>query len=256
MPFKWLIASFLLLLLLSCSGLEQSESKRRCQANLVVEPIRRRSSDDLFSLKDPEDSELPTYPWHKRYTKKRLCINQEFFRCKGDPLNPPLSITSQTTGQITYQIDCEGVERHSLPIQNGKEFIYPILIDLLNQVQEKTEKRVIITSGHRCRAHNSYVDPSPKNRSSKHLMGAEVDFYVEGMEWRPLEIITLFQTICAENPLVKQGLNRWSNRDLIITCKKEDEGRNGDNRHPYPYLSIELRIPFSHHLERSIYQSR
>ena len=242
--FNYFTSSLLLFFLGGCSGLEKSESKKQRQVNLVVQPIKRKSTDHFFDLRDPKPTQnQEVYPWQKNYTGKIPRITKEFFRCKGNVLNPPLRIASETQ-QITYQIDCGGLERHSLPIQNGKEYIYPILIDLLNHIQEKTGKRVVITSGHRCPIHNRYVDPSKKNRVSKHLMGAEVDFFVEGMEYDPLSLIEILESYYKDKPLINKQ-NHWMNSEVVITCHSIDEPRNGDNQHKYPYLTIELRIPFS-----------
>src|SRR5690606_2499225 len=89
--------------------------------------------------------------------------------------------------------DCNGSEKHSLPLRDKKEFVYPILIDLLNYLQMKTEKRVVITCGHRCPDHNTYSDQSSSNRYSKHMIGAEVSFYIQGMEEEPEVILDLIQ---------------------------------------------------------------
>jgi len=227
-----------------CSGLEKSESKKRRQVNLVVEPIKRKSSDHFFTIPTPQPSKnKEIYPWEKKYIGNLPRITREFFRCKGHPLNPPLCVESESH-QITYQIDCGGIERHSLPIRHGSEFIYPILIDLLNTIQEKTHKPVVITSGHRCPTHNLYVDPSKKNRLSKHLMGAEVDFYVEGMEYEPLMVISIideFYKIDTEFNGLKNVENHWLNREVVVTCHPIEEKRNGDNQHPYPYITIEVK---------------
>ncbi len=253
---RCLIISLSLLFLWSCSGLPQSESKEKHRTNLLVEPITRQSLDCFFELKDPEQAEAPpSYPWQDKYISKMLRINKEFFRCKGNPLNPPLRVITNE-GHITYQIDCEGSDMHSLPIRNGKEFIYPTLIDLLNHIQVKTGKKVIITSGHRCPTHNLYVNAKAKSSVSKHLMGAKVDFYVEGMEENPLKVIPFLADFCATKPLIKKE-EKWVNQDMTITCHGAGEDRNGDNQHPYPYITVELTVPFSYHLGySSFYRSK
>ena len=47
----------------------------------------------------------------------------------------------------------------------------------------------MITSGHRCPEHNAYVDPATENQYSKHMIGAEVSFYVQGMENQLEEVL-------------------------------------------------------------------
>lgn len=145
-----------------------------------------------------------------------------------------------------------------LPLKDKKEFIYPILIDLLNAIQTKTGKRVVITCGHCCPEHSAYLDPSVSNQASKHMLGAEVDFYVEGMESQPEKIIALIQAYYKEEPKYR-GLKNfiefkrfekettnvstppWYNQEIFIKLYRKNEGRDGDNRHPYPYLSLQVR---------------
>jgi hypothetical protein len=92
----------------------------------------------------------------------------------------------------------------------------------------------------------------------KHQIGAEVDFYVQGMEERPLEIIGLLMQYYQENPdyqnqkdyLVFQRYDRldarveiqpWMNKEIFIKLNQKQEGRDGDNHHPHPYISIQVR---------------
>ncbi len=163
-------------------------------------------------------------------------------------------------------MDCGGGTRHGLPVIGGKEGVYPILIDLFNYVQKKTGKRVIITSGHRCPQHNAYVDSSKTTQTSKHQIGAEVNFYVQGMEDRPLEIIGLLMQYYQETPGIKenQPFSRytkpdalvatppWMNKEVYIKLFQKDEGRNFDNRHPHPYIDIQVRFDRSKS-ERVVY---
>lgn len=179
-------------------------------------------------------------------------ISKEFFRCKGHFSHPP-ALELRETGEQIYHYDCTG---HSLPLRDGKEFIYPALIELLNYVQNETGCKVVITSGHRCPLHNSYVDYSTRNWASKHMIGAEVDFYVEGYEENPLAIIALVQDYYQKmfpfssgytdfERYEKGGLNvstqPWYNKEIFIKLYLADEGRNYDNSHRYPYIGIQLR---------------
>lgn len=89
-------------------------------------------------------------------------------------------------------------------------------------------------------------------------MGAEVDFYVQGMEDRPQEIIGLlmqyYQEMAAyQNDKEYLEFKRydksdahvrtqpWMNKEIYIKFYGVDEGRDGDNRHPYPYISLQVR---------------
>lgn len=144
------------------------------------------------------------------------------------------------------------------------------MIDLLNYIQQKTGRRVIVTCGHRCPAHNAYADISKENRSSKHQIGAEVDFYVQGMEDRPLEIVGLAMQFFQETAPYAQDLNGyvfkpyergdsqtrikpWINKELYIKVFSADEGRDADNRHPYPYICFQVR--FDHQTKEQVVYS-
>ena len=154
--------------------------------------------------------------------------------------------------------DCRGMQSHSLTMINGKEGIYPILLDLLNYIQKKTQKRVIITCGHRCPQHNTYSDPSKANSVSKHQIGAEVDFFVHSMEDHADKIIDMLFTFYKEHPGYRgkgeyekflryenSDLNvstpPWYNKEIFIKYYKPQEGRDLDNRHPYPYIGVQVR---------------
>lgn len=183
-------------------------------------------------------------------------ITKEYFRCKGSSLNT--SRTEIVRGEVVKYHDCAGSTRHSLPLREGKEWIYPIFIDLANFIQQKTGKRVVITSGHRCPDHNTYVDPSPVNQYSKHQVGAEMDFYVQGMEDKPEKIIELIFDYYKTHPKYKEKkeftefkryektdtnvtTKPWMNKEVFIKLFRPKEGRNYDNRHPYPYISLQIR---------------
>lgn len=137
-------------------------------------------------------------------------------------------------------------------MKDDKEFIYPTLLNLLNAIQDQTGKRVVITTGHRCPQHNQYADPSPYHYGSKHMMGAEVDFYVEGLETSPLEIIALVQKQYENDPKYREferfdaakldvSTPAWHNGEIFMKLYLADEGRDFDNQHPYPYISIQIQ---------------
>ncbi|MCY3974411.1 MAG: D-Ala-D-Ala carboxypeptidase family metallohydrolase [Simkaniaceae bacterium] len=242
-----LFAPTFALLVTGCSGLQRTERKKERKANTVVDPVRRKKGEYFFTVSDP----LPSperdrrYPWDEKYIGSSPRITKEFFRCKGSPSHPFLRIPSGERGKEIYLADCRGLREHSLPIREGKEFVYPILIDLLNFVQEKTGKRVIVTSGHRCAKHNAYVSKN-RNPRSKHLIGAEVDFYVEGFEKEPLPVLSAIHPFYAEHkrfsPLKKSDREeRWENEEVAVTIGDPDSERDGDNQHGYPCLTIEVK---------------
>lgn len=233
--------------------MEQSEREKIRRLNCKATLIYRNRDDCFYSIVPPAHVTRALYPWESESNLPR--ITKDFFRCKGSPLNPPLIDMSDPI-KPTPLLDCEGCTRHGLPILRGKENIYPILLDLLNYIQKKTGKRVIITCGHRCPTHNMYADSSKENLTSKHQIGAEVDFYVQGMEERPQEVAGLLMQYFQETPLYKNDKESldfkrftksalttqpWFNKEVFIKLCQKQEERDFDNRHPNPYLSIQVR---------------
>jgi hypothetical protein len=245
----------LLVLLSGCSGLEESEKERIRKMNATGEYIYRSHDEIYFAIPPLAKWERPLYPWENTYVGNQLRITKDFFRCKGDVHHAPR--TGQSGNDPIYILDCGGMQHHSLPLRNGKEFIYPALIEILNYIQEVTKKQVVITCGHRCPTHNTYADSSNYNRTSKHMIGAEVDFYVKGMEWRPQDLIPIIQEYYRKHPRFKADTRfiefsrfeketnvstlPWFNKETFIKLYKRDEGRDLDNEHRFPYLSIQLK---------------
>jgi len=233
--------------------MEQSERERIRRLNCKGEPIYRNRNEYFYPIATPIHTPRSPYPWESEGNLPR--ITREFFRCKGSSVNTPLFDPSDSNPLH----DCEGSSRHGLPIIHGQEGVYPILIDLLNYIQKKTGRRAIVTCGHRCPAHNIYADPSKENRTSKHQIGAEVDFYVQGMEDRPLEIVGLAMQYFREAPSYANdreslefkrydkpdaniAVQPWFNKEIFIKVYQKDEGRDADNRHPHAYLSFQVRF--------------
>lgn len=247
---------FVLSLFFSCSQIEEIEEKQFHQLQQRGEYIYRIHHEHQFTILSPEKNIVDVYPWQKDLKGNHPIITKEYFRCNGSSLNPVRIVKKNHV--IEHYFDCGGFEKHSLPLQDGKEFVYPILLEILNHIQIKTEKKVVITSGHRCPEHHLYSDPSPENQYSKHMIGAEVSFYVQGMEAEPEKIVQVIQQFYKENPRY-QGKKEyeefkryeksdtnvstqpWMNKEIFIKRFKKDEGRNFDNRHPYPYISIQVR---------------
>lgn len=241
MKYKFLYVS--LFFLLGCSGLEKTEYNKLRKKNCTGEYIRRIHRDKYEIDVVPTLQKQEQYSWedpNKEYLPK---ITKDFFRCKGNPLNPPNNNLK----------DCEGSHRHSLPLIHGKEGVYPILLEVLNYIQSKTKQKVAITCGHRCPTHNAYAESSKVK--SLHMYGAEVDFYVKGYENKPLDIIELIQEYFQNQPRYKhkslyRNFNRkrtnsvqtpqWVNKEISIALYLKSEGRDLDNRHPYPYINIKV----------------
>ncbi len=242
------LAGILCLLLASCgSGSEeQIPQARKLQKG---EYIYRKKGESHFATPSPEHKPLPTYPWEKPTTKGFPYITKEHFRCKGCQGNPPRFVQNgKETERLT---DCLGTQKHGLPLRDGKEFIYPVLTELMNYLQETLGKQVMITSGHRCPEHNTYIDSSKENQTSKHQIGAEVSFYVVGAEEEPLAIVEQLMAYYKKNKEYATFLRYeketdvstppWYNKEIYIKLYKAHEGRNLDNHHSYPYISIQVR---------------
>ena len=251
-------AAVFLLLLTGCSGMEQSEQEKLRRLNAKGEFVHRNHDEFHYSLSTPEHKVREKYPWEMAYIGKHPKITKEYFRCKGSSVNPP-HVDHKDPARPANYFDCGGFQKHSLPVRGEGEFVYPILIDLLNYLQAKTGCKVVITCGHRCPVHNAYADNSTYNQNSKHMIGAEVDFYVQGMESRPLDVIKILMQYYQETEvyrkekayseferLEKGVLNvetpPWFNKEVLIKLYQKTEGRDFDNRHPYPYVSVQVRF--------------
>lgn len=248
----------LMLVVCGCSGLQNSEQDKIRQQNAKGEFVYRRSDEIIYIMPPVEPRVRDKYAWEESYIGDSPRITKEWFRCKGSNAHPP-RIEKKEQEAPAYFYDCGGVGRHSLPIRGEEEYIYPILIELLNEVQVQTGKRVIITCGHRCPQHNVYADGSPKVQASKHMIGAEVDFYVLGLEAQPEIAIKAIMNFYKKNPryVSKRDFEEflrydkgdtdvstqpWYNKEIFIKLYKKNEGRDFDNRHPYPYISLQVRI--------------
>lgn len=244
---------FLLLLifaaLVGCDAGDITHEARIKRKNEKAEYIVR-TSDQFTFIPPMEPAAPPEYFWDRVKKGQLAPVTKEYFRCKGSSSNP--SKAEMVRGEQVRYFDCGGREKHSLFLADGEEFVYPILLKLLNHVQNKLQKRVVITSGYRCPDHNTYVDTSPSNQASKHMIGAEVDFYVQGMEQRPLDVVQVLldyykdqneyaQFTRYDKPDAVVSTNPWMNKEVFIKLHKSNEGRNFDNRHPYPYITVQVR---------------
>jgi hypothetical protein len=245
--------SLILTCLCGCSGFEKTEYDKQRQKNSIKERVCRQHDNYFFPLLKPKKNKIPIYPWEEDRVENLPRITKEFFRCRGSSAHA----ARIDLGGDKLE-DCKGSTKHSLPIIEGREGIYPILIDLMNYLQKRTKKKVVVTCGHRCPDHNKYADDTKKNRCSKHLIGAEVDFYIQGLEEKSQKIIEMIFEYYQKNKFYNgkneyQNFSRyklsdtgvsiapWYNKEIFIKLYKENEGRDFDNRHPYPYISIQVR---------------
>lgn len=251
---SFLYALWLFFSLIGCSRHEQAKKEKIRAYNAKKEMIARHHDECKYALPSFSKKNREKYPWEEKQVGGFPKITKEFFCCKGSALHP-LRESVDYTGNMIKIMDCGGKQKHSLPIKNDNEFIYPILLDILNFIQERTEKKTIITCGHRCPKHNHYADPSKSNQTSKHLIGAEVDFYIKDLEYNPEKIVQIIQEFYREREkdpeylLFRRDNTRlnelkvapWYNKEVYIKILQKDEGRDFDNRHPYPYISIQVR---------------
>ena len=187
----------LLLTAFFLTGCSSSSSPSPSSGPLKGEYLYRRHDDALVQVEPMALQKRAAYPWEEERSSQYPKITKDFFRCKGSSLNPVHLVPKEK--EILRHYDCGGPQKHSLPLRDQKEFIYPVLIELLNHIQAKTGKRVVITCGHCCPDHNTYLDSSISNQASKHMLGAEVDFYVQGMESQPEKIVDLILA-CSPGP--------------------------------------------------------
>ncbi len=252
---KFACIPFFLLLLFSCKGgLEETEYQKNREANALQEKVFRLDKDRFLDVPMPLAQAPNRYPWETDQQLNLSLITKEFFRCKGDSSHESYALESEER-----IFDCTGSSRHSLPLHDEKEFIYPILIDLLNDLQKNLQSKVIITCGHRCPQHNRYSEPSEANRTSKHMVGGEVDFYVEGFEKKPELIVDLLKDYYLYDPKTQNdpayttfkrytkadshvATHPWYNSEIYIKIYRENEGRDFDNQHSNPYISIQVRV--------------
>lgn len=240
----------------ACTSSDDNQQKQLRKENLKGEYIYRHHNDSLLSGMKPELVRADPYSWEQQMVGKHPKITKDFFRCKGSSLNP-IKFVQKKEESVPYY-DCGGAHKHSLPLKDDKEFIYPILIDLLNYIQAETGKRVVITCGHRCPDHHAYVDPAAFNKSVKHMVGAQVAFYVQGLEEQPEAVINTLMAFYKKDSFSKGNADYeefkregkesdvttapWYNKEIFIKLYNRGEGRDFDQRHPYPYISIQVRF--------------
>lgn len=250
---KWIFP--FILFLTSCTGGSQEEKEPYFPSGEYDEAPLLTFLKEEALLPQVTLSPPPAYPWSGDFIGNFPKITMWDFQCRGKATHAP-RVTTDSQGNKAVFFDCNGTLEHGLPLSGGKPYIYPVLIELLNLIQEKTGHKVVITCGHRCPTHNIWCDDTGALRHSKHMMGAEVDFYVEGMEDSPQEIVNLVMESYRQNYPEDEELTTfhryrkddtnvstlpWYNKEIFIKLFKKDEGRDFENSHPYPYISFQVR---------------
>jgi hypothetical protein len=116
-------------------------------------------------------------------------LTRDHFRCKGKGARAPLALEDGN-----YLFDCWGFE-HGLPWIQEKEFVEPLLLRVLNAIQQELQTSVLILSGHRCPAHHRFITHGKGSPSDRHLIAAAADFQVRGFEKTPLMVVSTVQKI-------------------------------------------------------------
>ncbi len=181
-------------------------------------------------------AELPSYPWEIKGHPNLRPIQKEDLHCQGRRDHPPKLLANGESHN-----DCDGPLEHGLPVR-----VQPILMTLLNWIQEKTGQEVVITSGHRCPRHQTYLNSSSKALSSKHQVGAEVNFYVKGWEERPEDVVNIIFEFYKAAPKkwdkeTDVRTTPWYNDEVFVKIYQKDEGRDEDNAHGFPFIDIQVR---------------
>lgn len=190
-------------------------------------------------------------PANKRVEKPSFIASQntippltpEHFRCKGSHHNP---ITKHTIdGKQTYFQDCDGSHTHSLPIIDGKQTVYPHLIELLNHVQDVTGRQIRVLTGHRCYIHQSYLSSEMKDLTSAYQLGAAADVCFQSSSTGLKEIIHAIMDWYEQTNLpgstfnANSDSNRWSNRYVQLSYH---ETTDIDTKYKGPHISITLKV--------------
>jgi hypothetical protein len=235
--------TFLLLGLCACSGLEKSEQDKIKKMHALSEPILRFSQEKLYTLKFPEQKVRERYSWENTTAHHFPKITKEAFRCKGAG-HPQLKMSRENVALF----DCQGPDKHSLPIVEDKEAVYPALLEILNGIQDHLKRKVVVTAGHRCYQHQTYLLGTTSGAITKYLIGAQVDFLVEGVSLLHHSVIDCLQDYYnktfggdKEYVLEKSAAGVWQNKEIALRYVAKHEGRNEDNSHEYPYFSLELK---------------
>jgi len=199
-------------------------------------PILRSSEERAYPPPLLTEAELPSYPWEIKGHPELRPIQKEDLHCQGRRDHTPKILSNGESHQ-----DCDGPLEHGLPVT-----VQPILVTLLNWIQEKTGCEVVVTSGHRCPRHQTYLNASSKALSSKHQVGAEVNFYVKGWEDRAEEVIGLLFDYYNADPKrwdreTDVRTVPWYNDEVFVKLYQKDEGRDEDNSHGFAFIDIQVR---------------
>lgn len=234
------IAFFALVsLLASCSDTKSHVEKRRMKNNQTEEKIYRHSTEYYYKKEPFTLVKKDPYPWENESPFPKITINS--LRCRGDRSHP---ILKHLQGEFE---DCNGMYEHGLPYVDHEEFVYPVLLTLLNKVQNVFNKQVVVVSGHRCPKHHLYITLG-SSKLSKYMIGARVDFTVIGMEDQGELIIEKIKEFYSEDEekfchfkkeVDSTGTVIWSNQEIRLFITKEGE-HNVIDKKKHPVVTIDV----------------
>ena len=104
------------------------------------------------------------------------------------------------------------------------------------------------------------------------MVGAAVSFYIVGLEKAQEEIMKIILNYYRKSSLPEKergkylefkqmekgegcSMPSWYNKEICVKFYKENEGRDVDNSHPFPYVSIQVRFDRATQKEVSFKQS-
>jgi hypothetical protein len=205
-----------------CSTADERNQARRMKENGSSERIYRLSNQKVYVESAMEIAVKEPYPWESGTAFSKITVDR--FRCQGSHDRKE----KERDGKI-YK-DCCGLADHGLPYGDNDEYVYPVMVSLLNKVQKAFNKKVVITAGHRCPAHQAYVTLG-KSKISRYMIGAKVDFYLEGMEQDALTVVEKLKSFYEDDKGFsefyevrnKDGTRAWHNKEVIFTINTEGE---------------------------------
>lgn len=226
-----------LFLCISCSTADQRAEKRRMKENESSERIYRLSHQKFYEEKPATLVKKEPYPWESGF--EFPLITMDHFRCRGHG-------KVRSSGDKEFK-DCQGLADHGLPYGDNDERVFPVLIKHLNQLQKDFEKKVVITSAHRCPKHHAFLTYG-KSKISRYMIGAKVDFYLEGLQHQTDQVVDKLKSYYKGDEGYesfyqvrnKDGTISWHNKEVIITVNHEGEHKDLDKL-KHPVVSIDVR---------------
>lgn len=200
-----------------------------------------------LALKPSTRSKYPWVHYSNHENKWFHTLTKDDFRCRGKFESLPITIGEGLSKQILF--DCWG-RNHGLPWIDEQEFVYPALIDILNDLQQALRSSVCITSAHRCPAHHRYITQGQGSSTDKHLIAAAVDFYIQGWHSQKHDVIKALRHICQRRApegqkerwsLEQKAQDLWANSEIELRWYPTGQDHSLDNDHPYPFWQITLR---------------